>query len=102
MSWLQGETSAGGIEAPLELGEGARVVGGREAELELIFTAEAGVVLVFPHLGFGGAPAAVGPLAVDELVDEEAGFGGGGAGGELGIALVGFYLAESGHGLDPG
>jgi hypothetical protein len=34
-------------------------------------------------LGFGGVEAAEGPLAADQVVDEEAGFGGGGV-----VALV--------------
>jgi hypothetical protein len=36
------------------------------------------MILVLPRLGFGGTKAAEEPLAVDELVDEAAGFGGGG------------------------
>jgi hypothetical protein len=73
------DSAAGGIEAPLELGEGARVAGSRLSEGVLFFVAVNIVVLVLVELGFGGAEAAEGPLAVDEVVDVESGFGGGGA-----------------------
>ena len=66
------------------------------------------VVLVLEHLGFGDAQAAQGPLAVDEVVDEGAGFGSGGAVVleilvdellEVGEVLVG---EDQGAGVDAG
>src|SRR5258708_6533359 len=52
------------------------------------------VVLVLPHLGFGGAVAAEEPLAMDELVDGEAGFGGGGG---VAVVVLGDELLEVGE-----
>src|ERR1035437_2006021 len=75
--------AAGGIEAVLEFGEGARVAGRGISEGGLLRVAEFVVALVLPHLGFGGVEAAEGPLAADQVVDEEAAFGGSGA-----VALV--------------
>ena len=75
--------AAGGIDAPLELGEDARVAGAGLSEGQGFGGVGELLVLVLPELGFGGAEAAEGPLAVDELVDEEASFGGSGA-----VALV--------------
>jgi hypothetical protein len=75
--------AAGGIEAVLEFGEGARVAGRGISEGVLLRVAEFVVALVLPHLGFGGVEAAEGPLAADQVVDEEAGIEGSGA-----VALV--------------
>jgi hypothetical protein len=67
-----------------------------------------GVVLELEYLDFGDAQAAEGPLAVDEVVDEGAGFGSGGAVVvvilvdellEVGKAFVG---EDQGAGLDAG
>ena len=52
--------------------------GGGVSEGVLLRTAEGSFILVAPGLGFGGAKAAEVPFAVDELVDQAAGFGGGG------------------------
>jgi hypothetical protein len=71
--------AAGGIEAVLEFGEGGGVAGAGLSQGEIFFLAEAVLVLVLPHLSFGEAEAAEGPLAVDEVVDERAGVGGSGA-----------------------
>ena len=136
--------AAGGINAPLELGEDARVAGAGLSEGQGFGGVGELLMLVLPELGFGGAEAAEVPLAVDDLIDEEASFGGSGAvvlvilvgelfevglilGGEdqgfgvdagfegvhggggfacdrgrasgvLGVAAVGFYLTDGGHG----
>jgi hypothetical protein len=70
--------AAGGIEAVLELGEGGGVAGGGLSEGVLLWVAVLVVALILPRLGFGGAEAAEHPLAVDKVVDEAAGIGGGG------------------------
>jgi len=70
--------ATGCVEAVLESGEGARVGGEGMAEGVLFGVAVNVVVLVFPGLGFGGAQASEGPLAGDEIVEQEAGLGGGG------------------------
>ena len=75
--------AAGGIEAVLEFGEGARVAGRGISEGVLLRVAESVLALVLPHLGIGGAEAAEGPFTVDEVVDEITGFRGGGV-----VALV--------------
>jgi hypothetical protein len=73
--------AAGGIDAVLEFGEGGRVAGGGVSEGVLLRVAELVVVLVLEHLCFGVVEAAEEPLAADEIVDEAAGFGGGGGSG---------------------
>jgi hypothetical protein len=139
---LAGTASA--VEAPLELAEGFGLMAGGLAEGIFVIGLKGVAVVVCPELGFGGTEAALEPLAVDEVVDEGAGFGGGGmvalvvlgdeefeigesfgredeglgvdagfegvhggsglacsgggAGGVLGVAAVGFYLTESRHG----
>jgi hypothetical protein len=75
--------AAGAVEAPLELAEGFGLVAGGLAEGIFVMGLEGVAVVVCPKLGFGGAEAALEPLAVDEVVDEGAGFGGGGV-----VALV--------------
>ena len=75
--------TAGAVEAPLELAEGLGLMAGGLTEGIFVIGLEGVVVVVCPKLGFGGAEAALEPLAVDEVVDEGAGFGGGGA-----VALV--------------
>jgi hypothetical protein len=70
--------SAGGVEAVLEFGEGVEVDGGGFSEGVLVGAGPALLLLIFPGLGFGGAETAEGPLAGDEIVDQEAGFRGGG------------------------
>ena len=73
------EGAAGGIDAPLELAEGFVFVHAGLAEGELVLLAVGFLVGIFKELGFGGAEAAEGPLAADEVVDETAGIGGSGA-----------------------
>jgi hypothetical protein len=68
---------AGGIDAPLELAEGLVFVHAGLAEGELVLLAVGFLVGIFKELGFGGAEAAEGPLAADEVVEQETGFGGG-------------------------
>ena len=68
--------AAGGIDAVLEFGEESRVAGGGFSEGELLFVSVGALGLVLPHLGFGGAVAAEEPLAVDDFIEIEAGFGG--------------------------
>jgi hypothetical protein len=75
--------AAGAVEAPLELAEGFGLVAGGLAEGIFVMGLEGVLVVVCPKLGFGGAEAALEPLAVDEVVDEGAGFGGNGV-----VALV--------------
>src|ERR1017187_6228508 len=140
--------AAGGVEAVLEFGEGVGVGGDGLAEGELLRFVVGVFGLVLPRLGLGDVEAAEGPLAADEVVDETAGIGGGGAmvlvvvfnelfevgkflgredegfgveagfegvhggrglacdrggaGGFQGVAAVGFYLTERGHGGAPG
>ncbi len=72
------EGAAGGIDAPLEVAEGFGGAGAGLTEREFVVGAEGVFVDELPELGFGGAEAAEGPLAGDEFIDEEAGFGGGG------------------------
>ena len=72
------EGAAGGIDAPLELSEGLGALGADLAEGEIEVGAEDVLESIVPELGFGGAEAAEGPFAGDELVDEAAGFRGGG------------------------
>ena len=75
--------AASGVEAVLEFGEGRGVVGGRLAERVIALIEDGAGVLEWPHLRFGFVEAAEGPLAADKIVDEAAGFGGGGV-----VALV--------------
>ena len=75
--------AAGGIDAVLEFGEGGGVVSGGISENESLVFVEGHVVLIGPHFGFGAVEAAEEPLAADEVVNEAAGFGGGGM-----VALV--------------
>jgi hypothetical protein len=70
------EGAAGGIDAPLELAEGLVFVHAGLAEGKLVLLAEGFLVGIFKELGFGGAEAAEGPLAADEVVEQSAGFGG--------------------------
>ena len=77
------EGAAGGIEAPLELAEGLVVLHAGLAEGKIVFHGEGFLVGIFKELGFGDAEAAEGPLAADEVVEQDAGFRGGGA-----VALV--------------
>jgi len=49
------------------------------SEVIFLFGAVGAVVLIEEHLGFGVVEAAQAPLAVDEVVDKGAGFGGSGA-----------------------
>jgi hypothetical protein len=100
--------TAGAVEAPLELAEGFGLVAGDLTEGIFVMGLEAVLVVVCPKLGFGGAEAALEPLAVDEVVDEGAGFGGGGM-----VALVvlgdeeleigeSFGREDEGFGVDAG
>src|ERR1035438_1565125 len=73
------EGAAGGVDAPLELAEGLGFLHARLAEGELVLLAEGFLMGIFEQLGFGDAEAAEGPLAADEVVEQDAGFGGGGA-----------------------
>jgi hypothetical protein len=70
--------STGGVEAVLEFRESVGVDGGGLSEGVLLGAGPALLLLIFPGLGFGGAETAEGPLAGDEIVDQEAGFRGGG------------------------
>jgi hypothetical protein len=100
--------AAGGVHAVLESGEGVAMYGGGVPEGVLIGTVECVEILVLPRLGFGGTEAAEVPLAVDELVDEAAGFGGGGM--EAAVALLDEFLElgdifrgeDEGFGVDAG
>jgi hypothetical protein len=67
--------AAGALGAPLQLGEGFSPAGGGLTEGVLVVGTEFPLVIVGPELGFGGAEAAFEPLAIDEVVDEGAGFG---------------------------
>jgi hypothetical protein len=77
------EGAAGGIDAPLELAEGLMVAHAGLAEGKIVFHGVGFLVGIFKELGFGGAEAAEGPFAADEVVEHDAGFGGGGV-----VALV--------------
>jgi hypothetical protein len=70
--------STGGVEAVLEFGEGVEVDGGGLSEGVLLGASPALLLLIFPGLGFGDAETAEGPLTGNEIVDQEAGFRGGG------------------------
>jgi hypothetical protein len=76
-------SAAGRIDAVLEFGEGGGVGGGGISEGVLLVFVEDVVVLEGPHFGFDAVEAAEHPLAADEVVEEAAGFGGGGM-----VALV--------------
>src|ERR1019366_5851979 len=69
------------------------VAGGGLSEGVLLWVAELVVALILPGLGFGDAEAAEHPLAIDEVVDEAAGVGGGGA---VVVVEVGDQLVEVG------
>ena len=64
--------------APLEVGEDFGAIGDGLAEGEIVVGAVAFLVVVLPELGLGDAEASGDPIAVDEVVHEGAGFGGGG------------------------
>jgi hypothetical protein len=81
--------AARAVEAPLELAEGFGLVAGGLTEGIFVIGLKGVLVVVCPKLGFGGAEAPLEPLAVDEVVDEGAGFGGGGL-----VALVVFVDQE--------
>jgi hypothetical protein len=70
--------AAGAVETPLELAEGFGLMTGGLTEGIFVIGLKGVLVVECPELGFGGAKAALEPLAVDEVVDEGAGFGGGG------------------------
>ena len=72
------EGTAGGIDAPLELAELLVFVHAGLAEGKIVFQGVGFLVGIFKELGFGDAEAAEGPLAADEVVEQDAGFGGGG------------------------
>jgi hypothetical protein len=102
------EGAAGGIDAPLELAECLVFVHAGLAEGELVLFAVGFLVGILKELGLGGAEAAEGPLAADEVVEQEAGFGGSGV-----VALVvlvdellevGEFLGgkDEGFGMDAG
>jgi hypothetical protein len=102
------EGAAGGIDAPLELAEGLVLVHAGLAEGKIVFRGEGFLVGIFKELGFGGAEAAEGPLAADDFIEHDAGFGGGGV-----VALVelvdellevGEFLGgeDEGFGMDAG
>jgi hypothetical protein len=85
--------AASGIEAPLELAEGLVFLHAGLAEGEFVFEGVGFLVGVFKELGFGDGEAAEGPLAADEIVEEEAGFGGGGV---VGLVVLFDELLEIG------
>ena len=70
--------TAGTFDTPLELGEGFAAVGGGLTERVFGVGLEVFLMVEGPELGFGGSQAALEPLAVDEVVNERTGFGGGG------------------------
>jgi hypothetical protein len=86
-------SAAGGIDAVLKFGEGGGVAGGGFSERVLMFVGVGALGLVLPHLSFGGAVAAEEPLAVDDLIEVEAGFGGV---GEVALVVVVDELLEVG------
>src|ERR1039457_7213250 len=100
--------AAGGVEAVLEFGEGGGVAGSGLSEGVLLWVAVLVVALILPGLGFGDAEAAEHPLAIDEVVDEAAGVGGGGAvvvvevGDELVEVGKVFGREDEGFGVDAG
>jgi len=67
--------AAGTLHAPLELGEGFAAAGGGLTERVFGVRMEMFLMVEGPELGFGGAQAALEPLAVDEVVHEGTGFG---------------------------
>jgi hypothetical protein len=71
------EGAAGGIDAPLQLAEGLGVFHAGLAEGKIVFHGEGFLVGIFKELGFGDGEAAEGPLAADEVVEQDAGLGGG-------------------------
>ena len=77
------EGAASGIDAPLELAEGLVFLHAGLAEGEIVFHGVGFLVGIFKELGFGDTETAEGPFATDEFVEQDAGFGGGGA-----VALV--------------
>jgi hypothetical protein len=87
------EGAASGIDAPLELAEGLGVLHAGLAEGKIVFLGEGLLVGIFKELGFGGGEAAEGPLAADEVVEQEAGFGGGGL---MALVVLGGKLLEVG------
>jgi hypothetical protein len=87
------EGAASGIDAPLELAEGLGVLHAGLAEGKIVFLGEGFLVGIFKELGFGGGEAAEGPLAADEVVEQEAGFGGGGL---MALVVLGGKLLEVG------
>jgi hypothetical protein len=70
--------AAGALDTPLELGEGLAAAGGGLTERVLGVGLKVFLVVEGPHLGFGNTEPALEPLAVDEVVHEGSGFGGGG------------------------
>ena len=100
--------AAGGIDAVLEFGEAGVVVRAGLAERVFLRLVVDVVLLVVPHLGFGGVEAAEEPLAADEVVEEGTGLGGG---GEVVVVVLGdefvevgclFAGGEEGFGVDAG
>jgi len=93
----------GGVDAALEAGEFAGVLGEDLAEGDVVDVEDALV-----ELGLDGAEAADEPVAVDEGIDEEALVGGGGAeavvvfADELLEGGPGFAADELGFGVDSG
>jgi hypothetical protein len=87
-------SAAGGIDAVLKFGEGGGVAGGGFSEGVLLFVGVGALGLVLPHLSFGGAVAAEEPLAVDDLIEVEACFGGV---GEVALVVVVDELLEVGE-----
>jgi len=88
------EGAAGGIDAPLELAEGLVFLHAGLAEGKIVFLAVGFLVGIFKELGFGDAEAAEGPLATDEVVEQDAGFGGGGV---VAVVVLGGELLEVGE-----
>ena len=86
--------AAGGIETPLELAEGLMFLHAGLAEGKFVFEGIGFLVGIFEELGFGDGEAAEGPLAADQIVEEEAGFGGGGV---MGVVVLFDELLEIGY-----
>jgi hypothetical protein len=82
------------LDAPLKLGEGFAAAGGGLTERVLGVGLEVFLMVEGPELSFGGTQAALEPLAVDEVVHEGSGFGGGGI---VGVVVFVDQLFEIGE-----
>jgi hypothetical protein len=76
------------------LAEGLGVLHAGLAEGKIVFLGEGFLVGIFKELGFGGGEAAEGPFAANKVVEEDAGFGGGGV---VAVIELGCELLEVGE-----